>query len=235
MKLWSVLLSAAVIAGCGEQRTALSVPHIVSFSATQETLVAARNDATLSWEVEGSPAQLVITPDVGLVRGSSVRVAPVVTTVYTLTADNTLGSHSARTTVSVPTKPNPTPPEPAPSDLMGPWVFEIVGDRGTEVSGEFYLDDEFVYNGASGLRGAVYECRGEKYICNHALTGSVVYDSDAEVYGFSLGVVGGTLVFSGKDEDGKLTQNAPLHYLLEGRGTLGRSERVTFVTYQLGK
>lgn len=229
----STLLLVTVLAACGAQRGTPTAPRITTFSATPDTLAATGGDATLRWEVRGAATKIVVTPGVGPVSGSSVRVSPEVTTRYTLTASNALGRHSARTTVKVPEAPGLSGVPNA--DLTGPWVFEIVGDEGTRVSGELRLDTAVTYEGAAALWGAVSDCRGAEAVCAGASSGGLIHEPGTEVYRFGLGELGGTLAFIGRDEDGRLAQNVPLHFMLEGRGTVGEGEPATFVAYQLGK
>lgn len=229
----SALLLATVLAACGAQRGTPAAPHITTFSATPDTLAAAGGDATLRWEVQGAATELVVTPGVGPVSGSSIRVSPEVTTRYTLTASNAVGRHSAKTTVKVPEAPGLSGIPSA--DLTGPWVFDIVGDRGTRVSGQLHLDTAITYGGAAALWGVVSDCRGAKAVCEGAFSGGLIHEPGTEVYRFGLGEADGALAFIGRDEDGRLAQNVPLHFMLEGRGTVEEGEPATFVAYQLGK
>jgi len=229
----ATLLLATVLAACGAQRGIPTAPHITTFSAIPDTLAATGGDATLRWEVQGAVTELVVTPGVGPVSGSSVRVSPEVTTRYTLTASNAVGRHSARTTVKVPEAPGLSGVPNA--DLTGPWVFEIAGDRGTRVSGELHLDTAVTYGGVAALWGAVSDCRGAEAVCEGAPSGGLIHEPGTDVYRFALGEVDGALAFIGRDEDGRLAQNVPLHFMLEGRGTVGEGEPATFVAYQLGK
>ena len=84
--------------------TAANVPRetftsISSFSATPAT-AAANTPVTLSWNVTGSD-YLIISPQVGPVRGTSVAVTPGQTTTYTLYATNQYGRSQATVTVTV--------------------------------------------------------------------------------------------------------------------------------------
>jgi len=76
-----------------------SAPTITSFVATPATITGSQT-STLSWMVTGSPT-LSISPGVGAVTGTSVGVRPLATTLYTLTATNSLGSVTATTTVMI--------------------------------------------------------------------------------------------------------------------------------------
>jgi hypothetical protein len=74
-------------------------PTIQSFSASQST-IAAGQSTTLSWTVDGATS-LTIDQGVGMVTGSSLTVAPTVSTTYTLTATNSGGSSTVKATVLV--------------------------------------------------------------------------------------------------------------------------------------
>jgi hypothetical protein len=76
------------------------VPSIVSLTATP-IHVASGGTATLTWSVTGA-STLIISPNVGPVRGTSVVVRPTATTEYTLYATNEFGRSRASVTVSVP-------------------------------------------------------------------------------------------------------------------------------------
>jgi hypothetical protein len=76
-----------------------AAPVIVSFS-TDSTSVAAGNSVNLSWNVTGA-AYLIISPQLGAVRGSSAKVFPAQTTTYTLYATNQYGRSTASVNVTV--------------------------------------------------------------------------------------------------------------------------------------
>ena len=76
-----------------------AAPDIVSFSA-DSTTVAAGSSVNLSWNVTGA-AYLIISPQLGAVRGSSAKVFPAQTTTYTLYATNQYGRSTATATVNV--------------------------------------------------------------------------------------------------------------------------------------
>jgi hypothetical protein len=76
-----------------------SSPVINSFTADQST-VSAGTQVTLSWNASGA-SYFVISPQVGAVRGSSVKVDPAQTTTYTLYATNEFGQTSATVTITV--------------------------------------------------------------------------------------------------------------------------------------
>ena len=72
-------------------------PTITSFTATPAKVTAGQ-PSTLSWTVTGFPS-LILNPGVGAVTGTSVKVTPSTTAIYTLTATNSFGSTTARVTV----------------------------------------------------------------------------------------------------------------------------------------
>ncbi len=76
-----------------------SSPAISSFSANP-TSVMAGQPVTLSWSVSNSTYN-IIDPQAGPLRGTSVVVAPTVTTTYTLYATNQFGRTTASVTVTV--------------------------------------------------------------------------------------------------------------------------------------
>jgi hypothetical protein len=76
-----------------------AAPHITSFTADQ-TSVASGTTVTLSWQVSGA-SLVVITPQVGAVRGSSVTVQPTATTTYTLYTINAFDKTNSTLTVTV--------------------------------------------------------------------------------------------------------------------------------------
>lgn len=234
LRLATVLpLLAVLLVVCGAQRAAPSAPLIESFSAAPATLATVEREVTLSWDIQGSATALTLEPGVGLVVGSSVRVRPTTTTTYTLTAGNAYGRHSAQTTVRLP-EPKAAAPPPE-SALLGPWVFEIVGEKGTIVSGEIRADTASEYQGTPGVRGSVSDCRGDATFCKSARLGSIVHKPGTAVYQFGLGQRDASSTFRGKDDDGELAENTPLHFMLEGSGQIGQDERATFRVYQLGK
>ncbi len=66
-----------------------SAPSIASFTASSQS-VSAGTPVTLSWNVTGA-SYLIVSPDVGAVRGTSVIVTPTQSTTYTLYATNAFG------------------------------------------------------------------------------------------------------------------------------------------------
>lgn len=77
-----------------------ALPAIASFTAS-ESSVAAGTDVTLNWNVSGA-SYVIVTPQVGAIRGTSVTVTPNQTTTYTLNATNEFGRTAATVTVTVP-------------------------------------------------------------------------------------------------------------------------------------
>jgi hypothetical protein len=76
-----------------------AAPAIASFSASATT-VSAGTPVTLQWTVTGA-SYLVVTPEVGAIRGTMVAVTPSQTTVYTLNATNEFGRTTSTLTISV--------------------------------------------------------------------------------------------------------------------------------------
>lgn len=102
----TVLLGAANSDGAGSETLTLKVsgvsaqaPVIQSFGATPASIMTGQS-STLSWQVAGA-SNLSISPTIGPVSGTSVSVSPAATTTFTLTATNSVGSVSAKTTVTV--------------------------------------------------------------------------------------------------------------------------------------
>ena len=76
-----------------------AAPGIASFTASPMT-VSAGGSTTLSWSVTGA-SYVIVSPQLGAVRGGSVNVTPTQTTVYTLYATNQYGRGTATVTVTV--------------------------------------------------------------------------------------------------------------------------------------
>lgn len=76
-----------------------AAPAISSFTASSTT-VSAGTQVTLSWSVANA-SYLIVSPQVGAVRGTSVVVSPGGTTTYTLYATNQYGQTTATATVNV--------------------------------------------------------------------------------------------------------------------------------------
>lgn len=77
-----------------------AVPEILSLTADPVSIVEGES-AELSWEVNDSNASLKLSPLGLTVVGTSIDVAPVVSTTYTLTATNSVGITFKSVTVSV--------------------------------------------------------------------------------------------------------------------------------------
>jgi hypothetical protein len=76
-----------------------AVPSISSFTASPQS-VSAGTPVTLSWAVTGA-SYLIVSPDIGATRGTSVVVSPSQTTTYTLYATNAFGRSTASLNIAV--------------------------------------------------------------------------------------------------------------------------------------
>ncbi len=76
-----------------------AAPGIASFTATP-TSVSSGGSVTLSWNVSNA-SYVIVSPQAGAVRGTSVTVQPGQTTTYTLYATNEFGRSTATVTVNV--------------------------------------------------------------------------------------------------------------------------------------
>jgi hypothetical protein len=76
-----------------------AVPTISSFTASASS-VSAGTPVTLQWNVSGA-SYLIVTPEIGAVRGTSVTVTPTQTTTFTLNATNEFGRSTSTLTVTV--------------------------------------------------------------------------------------------------------------------------------------
>ena len=76
-----------------------AAPHITSFAASA-TSVTSGTQVTLSWQQTGA-GYVIVSPQVGAVRGSSVMVTPTATTTYTIYATNAFGQTKSTVTVTV--------------------------------------------------------------------------------------------------------------------------------------
>jgi hypothetical protein len=74
-------------------------PSITSFTSSAAS-VTAGTSVTLSWQVTGA-SYVIVSPQIGAVRGSSVAVAPAATTTYTLYGANAFGQTTSTVTVTV--------------------------------------------------------------------------------------------------------------------------------------
>jgi len=84
--------------------TSSNVPHgaapvIGSFTASSQ-LISPGTPVTLSWNVTGA-SYLIVSPDAGAVRGSSITVTPAQSTTYTLYATNAFGRTTATINITV--------------------------------------------------------------------------------------------------------------------------------------
>jgi hypothetical protein len=76
-----------------------SAPTISSFAANNTT-ISAGTQITLSWTVANA-SYLIVSPQIGAVRGTSVALTPTQTTTYSLYATNQFGRTTATVTVTV--------------------------------------------------------------------------------------------------------------------------------------
>jgi len=76
-----------------------AAPQITSFTATASS-ISAGAQVTLSWVVSGA-SYVIVSPDAGAVRSTSVTVAPARSTTYTLYATNAFGRTSATVSITV--------------------------------------------------------------------------------------------------------------------------------------
>jgi len=74
-------------------------PAIASFTASSQS-VSAGTPVTLSWNVTGA-SYLIVSPDIGAVRGTSTVVSPSQSTTYTLFATNAFGRTTATVNITV--------------------------------------------------------------------------------------------------------------------------------------
>jgi hypothetical protein len=77
-----------------------AAPVIASFTASSQS-VSAGTPVTLSWSVSGA-SYLIVSPDIGATRGTSVAVTPSESTTYTLYATNAFGRTTASVNITVP-------------------------------------------------------------------------------------------------------------------------------------
>ena len=106
-----IVLSLLVLAACGSSGAASGTPTpplgttpkaptIVSFDA-DPTQIAEGDTSELTWEVSDPDAAVRLAPLRTAVTGNSQTVSPVLSTTYTLTVSNALGSDTASVTVNV--------------------------------------------------------------------------------------------------------------------------------------
>jgi hypothetical protein len=103
--LTSVTAADFEVVQLGTVITAANVPQgaspVISSFTTSASSVAAGTPVTLNWSVTGA-SYLIVTPEVGATRGTSVTVTPSATTTYTLVATNQYGRTTQQVTVNVP-------------------------------------------------------------------------------------------------------------------------------------
>src|ERR1035438_4919054 len=90
-----LLLAGVELSAAGSTGTP---PAITSFTANPAKVTAGQ-PSTLSWVVTGYPS-VTVSPGVGAVNGTWVRVTPSTTQTYTLKATNSSGSTTATVTVA---------------------------------------------------------------------------------------------------------------------------------------
>src|SRR5205085_11301652 len=76
-----------------------AVPQITSFTASANSISAGTQD-TFSWLVS-RVSYVIVSPDAGAVRSTSITVAPAQSTIYTLYATNAYGRISATVSITV--------------------------------------------------------------------------------------------------------------------------------------
>jgi hypothetical protein len=76
-----------------------AAPTIASFTASSQS-ISAGTPVTLGWAVSGA-SYLIVSPDIGATRGTSVVVTPAQSTTYTLYATNSFGRTTATVTIAV--------------------------------------------------------------------------------------------------------------------------------------
>jgi hypothetical protein len=76
-----------------------AAPQITSFTASSSS-ISAGTPVTLSWQVT-SASYVIVSPDAGAVRGTSVSVTPAQSTTYTVYATNAFGRTTASVSITV--------------------------------------------------------------------------------------------------------------------------------------
>jgi hypothetical protein len=74
-------------------------PAIASFAASSQS-VSVGTPVTLNWNVTGA-SYLIVSPDIGAVRGTSTVVSPSQSTTYTLYATNAFGRTTATVNITI--------------------------------------------------------------------------------------------------------------------------------------
>ncbi|MBK8334623.1 MAG: hypothetical protein IPL07_20215 [Acidimicrobiaceae bacterium] len=115
----------------GPDDTQVMEPPVISSFTADPTRIVEGETALLSWVVNDPNATLKITPLRDAVAGTSHEVTPVVTTTYTLTASNALGSTVKAVTVSV-APPLSTQTTAATDDTAAEWVNAATNLEGLE-------------------------------------------------------------------------------------------------------
>jgi len=224
-------------------------PVIMQLEAGPGRVVAPGDAVTLTWEIEGQPTMLTLEPGVGSVSGNSIKVSPLTTTTYTLTASNTNGAHTAEVTVEVqsseapPTSPEDPVPPSEPDTLgefpQGDWAFEVTSADGEEkgelTSGVISISETFTYGEYKGVYGDVTECFGSAEICTDIAFGGIFRSKTTNVLYMALGTINYGPLFVGKDADGALSQNDDGQPDLQGEGEIQEADPATFVAYFLGE
>jgi hypothetical protein len=76
-----------------------AAPQIASFTASSNS-VTAGTPVTLSWQVSGA-SYVIVSPDAGAVRSTSITVTPAQSTTYTLYGTNAFGRTTATVAITV--------------------------------------------------------------------------------------------------------------------------------------
>jgi hypothetical protein len=76
-----------------------AAPQILSFTANSNS-ISAGTPVTLSWQVSGA-SYVIVSPDAGAIRGTSVSVTPAQSTTYTLYVTNAFGRTTAAVSIAV--------------------------------------------------------------------------------------------------------------------------------------
>ena len=121
--VWSVLLLMLISSACTQQQPE-NLPQITSFKANP-AIIQNATSVNLVWQTTGA-ISLSIDPGVGVVNGNSKSVNVATTTTFTLTAKNSSGTVSAKTTVTHKAAPFSYSIDPA----LKPHQDTIVGKDG---------------------------------------------------------------------------------------------------------
>lgn len=104
MNRFFTLLLTLLLVACGS-----TLPKIVSFKATPNSLTAGGGNVTLSWDVSGATG-ISINQSVGTVTGTSIVVHVTSSKTFTLSATNASGTTTADAAVTVATIADTTAP-----------------------------------------------------------------------------------------------------------------------------